>query len=192
MSPKKRWPWLVMAINLQSSSLATLIISVGGFPSASVVETVNPCSRRCPAAFSRYARSLFISSDSASLSWLKLRAAQPSATCSSSNSEPSFLASCAICGSIVSSAGLFSSATRIFLYMKILLGWHGQTKMPVKYFQNGRWHEHIKKQFYVEDNDNRRRRPAENLEPRPVCEFAHLGFFAGEAHQRPDGETELH
>src|ERR1700722_11275708 len=144
-----------MAINLQFSASATLAISVGGLPSASMVETENPFSIKPAATFSRYARSSFISSDSRSLSWLKFRAPHPSATCSSNSSEPRILASCVICGSMVLSAGLFSSATRIFLYMKILLDWHGQAEMPVKYLQNGHWHEHIKKQFHVEDNDNR-------------------------------------
>jgi hypothetical protein len=35
-------------------------------------------------------------------------------------------------------------------------------------------------------------RPAENPDPERIGELAHLGLLIGEAHQRPDGEAELH
>ena len=43
-----------------------------------------------------------------------------------------------------------------------------------------------------DDDDDGGGRPAENFQPRPVGKHAHLRFFAGEPHQRPDGETQLH
>src|SRR5258708_3498124 len=94
---------------------------------------------------------------------------------------------------MVSSAGPFSSATRIFLYMAIP-SVHGrrQTEVPVKRLQKWGWHEGIKEQFHVEDNNNRGDGPAEDLDPDRVHKLTHLNFFAGETHQRPDGKAELH
>lgn len=64
--------------------------------------------------------------------------------------------------------------------------------MRVKCFQDRGWHEGIKKQLYIEDDDDCRRGPAKHFNPNRIDELAHFGFFAGEAHQRPDGKTELH
>src|SRR5260221_2101894 len=187
-----------MAIRLQCSASATFRISAGGLPSASIVETEIPFAPRPAAIFSRYLRSSCISSDSRSLSWLKFRAPQPSATCSSNSSEPRILASCVICGSMVLSAGLFSSATKIFLNI-IESTAKTQRRKPIRFcslvslwFGGSFRFDHVVKQFHVEDNDNRGGRPAQNFDPKRIDKFAHFIFVAGKSHQRPDGKAELH
>jgi hypothetical protein len=68
----------------------------------------------------------------------------------------------------------------------------GQAKEAVNGSQNGCRQKCIEKELYVEGDDDRGAEPAEDLDPKRVDEFAHFGFFAGEAHKRPDSEAELH
>src|SRR5436190_2345249 len=153
-----------MAIKSHCSSLAVLRISDGGSPSARWAETSRPSARNFAAVASRYPRSSFISCDSASLSCSKLRATQPSATCTRSKREPSRLARSVTCGSRLLSARLFSSATRILWYMALLKNGHSMEPL----------HEFVEQIFHVQQNNNSRGKPGENFYPQRAGKFAHL------------------
>ena len=89
-SLRKRWPCVDIAIRSTCSVLGHPDqLGRPDRPSRARVSTREARGRRARRARpSRYARSAFISSDSRSFSSSKLRAAQPSATCTSSSSAP--------------------------------------------------------------------------------------------------------
>src|SRR5262249_42713072 len=129
--------------------------------------------RRAADVFSRYSRSAFISSDSASFSRSKLRATNPSATCTSRSSAPHIFASSATCGTSASSAGPFSSATRMRWYTATSLLRH-----------QGRQPERVREQLGVEPDNHDRGAPRENVDPARIGKRAHLAFVAGEQDER--------
>src|SRR5206468_2358992 len=181
-SPIRRWPCVVIAIKSHRSRSAVLRISDGGSPSARWAETSRPSARNFVAVASRYPRSSFISCDSASLSCSKLRATQPSATCTRSKREPSRLARSVTCGSRLLSARLFSSATRILRYMAVLK--NGRSLQPLQGF--------VEQVFHVQQNNNSGREPGQNFHPQWTDELAHFSAVAGEHDQGYHGKGKLH
>src|SRR6266699_1879509 len=181
-SPIRRWPCVVIAIKSHCSRSAVLRISDGGSPSARWAETSRPSARNFAAVASRYPRSSFISCDSASLSCSKLRATQPSATCTRSKREPSRLARSVMCGSRLLSARLFSSATRILWYMALFK--NGRSMQPFQHF--------VEQVFHVQQNNNSRGKPGQDFYPQRTGKFAHLLAIAREQHQGDHGKGKLH
>src|SRR5229473_1577080 len=151
------------------------ISSVAGSPLANSNSTFKPCavSSRCNP--SRYPRSAFISSDSRSFRSSKCRAANPSATCTSSSSAPVIRASAATWARIVWSAVEFSIATRMRLYIAWIL----------------QRDEGLVEQPDVEGGNDQRDRPGEDLDPRRVGELIHFRRIAGEHHERKHREGQL-
>src|SRR6185295_1099964 len=98
----------------------------------------------------------------------------------SNNCEPKRFASSVTCGRRLSSARLFSRATRILRY--ICAG----PRLPAEPFG-----ELVEQQFDVQSGDYKRDGPREHLEPERIDEFAHLSPVAGEHHQREDREGKL-
>src|SRR5207245_11446250 len=128
-----------------------------------------PCAARSPWRRSRYARSDFISSDSRSVRSLKCRAAQPSATWTSSSSAPVRRARSATCVRIVRSAPEFSTATRIFRYI-------------------GSAAEDLIEQPRVQQRNDNRDDPRQQLYPDGIHERPHLGRIARKDDERKHRE----
>src|SRR5437667_3164157 len=150
--------------------------SVAGSPSASWASTVSPWAVRSSRTFSRYARSLFISSDSRSFSWSKLRATQPSATWTSTSSAPVSRARPATWSRIVRSAVEFSMATRMRRYMSL-----------VRLYTN----DGLVQQVDVEGGDHDPYRPGREIDPARRDERPHLVRIAGEQNQGKDRKRQL-
>src|SRR5204862_3802483 len=123
---------------------------------------------------SRYARSVFISSDSRRFRRSKLRATQPSATCTSSSSAPVSFASPVTWLRIVRSALEFSTATRMRLYIST------RESLP----QNT---EEVRNDIRVQDGDHDGHRPGRRLQPPRARERSHLARVVREHDEREHG-----
>src|SRR5688572_29603450 len=101
----------------------------------------------------------------------------------SSNSQPSSAANWLMWGRRLLSAGPFSSATRIFLYMRAALT--RLTRQP------RREPEVIRKEFQIQTDDNARRDPRKALDPLRIDELPHFLAIARKCDQRHDGKWQL-
>src|SRR6187401_2590427 len=100
----------------------------------------------------------------------------------SSSSECSSNASWATCGTRLRSAGPFSRATRILLYMMPL---------PDERDEPGGDAEVVRQVLHVQTHDKSGRGPCERLDPEGIDELAHLGAAARKDDQRHDRERQL-
>src|SRR6187397_2151013 len=97
----------------------------------------------------------------------------------SKSSESSSDARCAMCGTRLRSAGPFSRATRIRLYM---------IPLPHQIDEPDSDAEVVRQIFDVQTHNQRRGRPREYLDPGRVDEVAHLRATAREDDERHDRE----
>jgi len=51
-------------------------------------------------------------------------------------------------------------------------------EQTIERFDRGLWQKRIQEQFYVEQNDNCRRRPSDNFQPGPISKLTHFRAFA--------------
>src|SRR5438105_9231328 len=174
-SLRNRWPWVDMAIRSTCSSSAMRISSVAGSPMASFMSHVKPAARSVSQVCCRYARSLLISSDSRRFRSSKCRAANPSATCTSSSVAPVMRASPSMWPRIAASARECSMATRMWRYISAF------EKRDAG----------LIKEINVERRDDDHHGPRERLDPPLAGERAHESGIAREPHQREDREGQL-
>src|SRR6476660_1058907 len=95
-----------------------------------------------------------------------------------------------MCVRMVSSAALFSSGIRMCLYISMRR--NRDVEKTVERFERGVGQKRVQKQFHIERNNNRRCRPAENFQPKPISKLTHFRAFARKSHQWPHREAELH
>src|SRR3954471_23905876 len=161
-----------MAIRSTLRSRESRINSVAGSPMASSIDVTIDCAASSDARFSRYWRSPRISSDSRRPRSLKWRAAKPSATWTSSSSAPVSTASERTWARMVRSAGEFSTATRIRLYMG--------------HCENG-----LGQQPDVQGRNDNCHAPGKRTHPTGCGELTHLVTVGGEAYEGKHGERQL-